>query len=87
MPTWSGLYGAGLYFATDRAKSEGYCGESHVDNFIFIHDVIIEIPMTLEYGDWTSPSSRIHFSRSRDDDEHIIFNPDHQRIRYLVEFR
>ena len=58
LPTWSGLYGAGIYFATDRSKSHGYCGLSQLrgTNFMFICDVIIGVPhMTLDYGDWTEP--------------------------------
>lgn len=92
MPSYSGLYGAGLYFATDRAKSTGYCRKSPIrnTNFIFIHDVIIGSPyMTLSTGSWRNPPSQsdsIFFHDVRDDDEHIIFNPNYQRIRYLIEF-
>ena len=93
MPTWSGLYGAGLYFATDREKSRGYCrgAGNRGTRFIFIHDVIVGDPyVTLATGSWTTPpASRdsIFFHNVNSDDEHIIFNPDHQRIRYLVEFK
>ena len=92
LPTWSGLYGAGIYFATDRSKSHGYCGLSQLrgTNFMFICDVIIGVPhMTLNYGDWTEPPTSKHsifFHDLSDDDEHIIFNPNYQRIRYLIEF-
>ena len=93
MPSWSGLYGAGLYFATDRAKSRDYCGSfgNRGTLFIFIHDVIIGSPyMAQNTGSWTKPPSRkdsIFFHDVYDDDEHIIFNPTYQRIRYLIEFK
>lgn len=93
MPSWSGCYGAGLYFATDREKSRGYCGGvgNRGTKFIFIHDVIIGKPyMTLSTGNWTAPPSStdsIFYHHLSSYDEHVIFDPDHQRIRYLIEFK
>lgn len=61
--------------------------------FMFLSDVIMGVPYTpTGTGSWTKPprghdsvAAFPNYIRSLQNDEHIIFNPDYQRIRYLIE--
>ena len=80
-------FGHGIYWATDWKKSGG-C-------FMFLSDVIMgkayRAPRT---GSWGKPPGDTDsvFGVGGDsghrlqNDEHVIFDPNYQRIRYLVEF-
>ena len=89
------LYGQGIYFATDWRKSNSYCSplQNSNINYIFLCDVVMGVPyLTSNFGSWmTSPSSTdsvaaLTKNTGRGDDEHIIFNPHQQCIRYIIEF-
>ena len=89
------LYGQGIYFATDWVKSNSYCSplpSSNV-NYMFLCDVVMGNPyLTSTYGSWmTSPSgtdsvAALTNNTGRSHDEHIIFDPNQQRIRYIIEY-
>jgi hypothetical protein len=97
-------FGHGIYFATDRSKSYGYCGRGYWGHsggdvssrgcFMFLCDMLMgdayRAPST---GSWSQPPNgkdsvfgvggdRGH---SLENDEHVIFDPNYQKIRYLVE--
>ena len=63
------------------------------EDFYVFSDVIMGNPYTLQYRlvDPTPERPRFcgrtlpDYIRTLQNDEHIIFNPDYQRIRYLIE--
>ena len=60
---------------------------------MFLCDVVMSIPyLTADFGSWmTSPSgtdsvAALTQNTGRGYDEHIIFSPHQQRIRYIIEY-
>ncbi|NVB37695.1 hypothetical protein G6O69_07610 [Pseudenhygromyxa sp. WMMC2535] len=73
-----------------------WCSGGNIRNrgfFMFLNDVIMgDAYMTRSCGSWSAPPSGKDSVAAYDkyvsslaNDEHIIFNPNYQRIRYLVE--
>lgn len=78
-------HGRAYYGSGGNVKNRGF--------FMFLNDVIMGDPyMADRTGSWTKPpqgkdsvAAYPDFVYSLQNDEHIIFNPDHQRIRYIIE--
>jgi len=73
-----------------------YGGGGHIQGrgwFMFLQDIIMgEAYRATQTGSWQTPPNGCDsiaaypdFMRTLVNDEHIIFNPDYQRIRYIIE--